>query len=73
MFTGCKKYDTKKYIPNLEEQYKDAQKNNDGILTRFDYGIIRITNLIKQKKRGLISKSEYDRYRNEIEKQLLFA
>jgi hypothetical protein len=48
-----------------EMQYAEIQ------LTRFEYGMKELTKVISLRKRGLITKSEYNAHRNGIEKDLL--
>jgi hypothetical protein len=51
----------------LMEEYKSSETN----LNRFDYGIALLTKYAKMAKRKLIKKSEYNKYRNYIEKEFL--
>ena len=57
----------KKYNEYLKEHNEDPKDTN---IYRFDYGIIELKKLLQMTKRKLISKSEYNNYRKQIELQL---
>lgn len=56
------------WIPNFEKEYADSEDAKT--MNMMEYGIKRLGQAAKQRKRGLITKREYTLYRNEIEKQL---
>jgi hypothetical protein len=56
------------WTPNFEKEY--AESEDAKTMNMMDYGIKRLGQVAKQKKRGLITMHEYKLYRDEIEKQL---
>jgi hypothetical protein len=55
--------------PNYEQKYKDSTESS--YMNMFDFGMLKLGNLAKQKKRGLITYAEYTLHRDAIEAQLL--
>jgi hypothetical protein len=55
---------------DFEQRYKDSELNQT--LNMFEFGLLELTKIIKQRKRGLIGVQEYNSYRRGIERQLLF-
>jgi hypothetical protein len=56
-------------IPDYNKLYENDNEHNTD-MTRLEYGLYLLKKLIYQKKRNLITKSEYNAYRSGIENQL---
>lgn len=50
----------------MKEQYKEQYYEQDKPL--FEFGVEKLTHYMKTKKRGLITSSEYNLYRDAVEK-----
>jgi len=57
----------------MNTDYVKIYYNSDESKTinMFDFGMLELKTIINYRKKNLISKSEYNKSRNEIEKQLL--
>lgn len=61
--------ENKVYENNWELRYEHSEEAET--LNRFGYGLAQLEKLIKIKKRGLITKDEYEKERTAIENTLL--
>jgi hypothetical protein len=56
-------------LPDYNKLYENDNEHNT-TMNRLEYGLYLLEQLIRQKKRNLITKSEYNAYRSGIENQL---
>jgi hypothetical protein len=58
-----------KYVTDYVKKYEMSEESKT--MNMFEYGMQQLNKVIRQRKRGLISKSEYNSHRNSIEKNLM--
>ena len=58
------------YICDYNELYKNDNNHNKD-KTRFEYGLYQIGLIAMQRKRLMLTKTEYNTYRRAIEEQLM--
>lgn len=57
------------YVTDYIEVYKNSEESKK--MSMFEFGIYQMEKLARIRKRGLITKREYNQNRNEIEKNLM--